>query len=337
MLSLKPSHSMSKGLLTSFGILIAIILQLTACSGQKGKQLQQWLHEDTGSYSAAISPDNRLLLTGAIGGFARVWDIQAHKVLYSVQHEEGNEGGIIDAQFSDNGRYLVTIEPESIARWSVDDGRLVGFWAWPDLRTVAISASGRYALLGMRTKQAIYFDMQEGEMVYVFPHHEKVNSVALSQDGRFALTGSDDWHASLWNLATGEHVWARNLEYKVSHVELSDDGSFAFANAYVGKSRIFTTDSKGSIVTELDVKERGMTVVSADFSDDNQVLATGRAAKGIDIWDIQTGKNTRHWLPEVKHRVQPDSATILDLNLNSDSSELMSESSTGIGQLWSLR
>lgn len=328
---------MSNRFLMGICALFAGVSLLAACSGEKGNQIQQWLHEDTGSYSAAISADNRLLLTGAIGGFARVWDIQSHKVLYSVQHEEGSHGGIIDAQFSDNGRYLVTIEPGSLARWEVDDGRLVGFWAWPDLRAVAVSASGRYALLGMRTKQAIYFDMQEGKMVYVFPHHEKVNSVALSKDGRFALTGSDDWHASLWNIATGEHIWARNLEYKISHVELSDDGSFAFANAFVGKSRIFTTDSNGSLVSELDVKERGMTVVSADFSDDNRVLATGRAAKGIDIWDIQSGSNTRHWLPEVKHKVQPDSATILDLNLNSDSSELMSESSTGIGQLWSLR
>ena len=328
---IQPLHQFSRLLLAGL-----ILVGLLACSGNKGKELQQWLHEDTGSYAATISDDGTLLLTGAIGGFGRVWDVQQNKVLYSVQHEDNDEGGIIAAEFSADNRFLVTMEQQSIARWSVEDGRLLGLWQWPDLRALAISASGRYALIGMKAKQAIYFDMQEGKMVYVFPHHEKITSVDVSRDGRFALTGSDDWHASLWNLASGEHIWSRNLEYKISRVELSDDGELALANAYVGQSKIFTTDSQGSLVSQLEVKSRGMTLVSADFSDDGLILASGRASKGIDIWDVRTGKNIKSWLPQVKHKVQPDSATILDLNISADKATLLSESSTGIGQLWSL-
>lgn len=317
--------------------LFSLPLLLSCSDVEKGKELRSWLHEDTGSYGATISDDLRYLLTGSIGGYGRVWDVEDSKVLYSVQHEDNDEGGIIAARFSSDNRYLVTIEQQSIARWSMSDGRLVGYWKWPDLRAVAISASGRYALIGMKASQAIYFDMQQGEMIYVFPHHEKITSVDVSKDGRFALTGSDDWHASLWNLATGEHVWSKNMEYKISHVELSDDGSLALANAFVGQSKIFSTNSTGDLVSQLEVKERGMTVVSADFSDDGQILATGRAAKGIDIWDVRSGKKLKSWRPEVKHKVQPDSATILDLKLSSDNSSLLSESSNGIGQLWSLK
>ncbi len=315
---------------------IILFMSIVGCT-DKGQEIQQWMHEDTGSYGATISADNKYLLTGSIGGYGRVWDVANNEVIYSVQHKENNEGGLIAAKFSDNGKFLVTIEQQSIARWFLADGHLVGYWSWPDLRDVAVSESGRYALIGMKANQAIYFDMQDGKMVYVFPHHEKITSVALSRDGRFALTGSDDWHASLWNLATGEHIWSKNMKYKISHVELSDDGEFAMANAYVGQTKIFSTDSKGTLVSQLDVKSRGMTVVSADFSDDAGILATGRAAKGIDIWDVKTGLSIRSWLPEVKHKVQPDSATILDLNISSDKTQLLSESSTGIGQLWSIK
>jgi len=315
---------------------IMLLMSIVGCS-DKGQEIQQWLHEDTGSYGATISADNKYLLTGSIGGYGRVWDVEKNEVIYSVQHKENNEGGLIAAKFSDNGKFLVTIEQQSIARWFMADGHLVGYWSWPDLRDVAVSENGRYALIGMKASQAIYFDMQDGKMVYVFPHHEKITSVALSRDGRFALTGSDDWHASLWNLATGEHIWSKNMKYKISHVELSDDGDFAMANAYVGQTKIFATDSKGTLVSQLDVKSRGMTVVSADFSDGASILATGRAAKGIDIWDVKTGESIRSWLPEVKHKVQPDSATILDLNISSDKTQLLSESSTGIGQLWSIK
>jgi WD40 repeat protein len=230
--------------------LIALLLTLAACT-DRGDELKRWVHEATGSYSSAFSPDGKYLITGAVEGFGRVWDVEKNKVLYSVQHEESDEGGIIAAAFSADNRFLVTIEQQSIARWQVKDGKLLGFWQWPDLRDVAISANGRYALIGMKRNQAIYFDMREGKMVYVFAHHEKINSVSLSRDGRFALTGSDDWHASLWDLTTGEFIWAKNLKYKISQVELSDDGEFAYAGAYVGQSKIFSTDKKGTLVSTL--------------------------------------------------------------------------------------
>jgi WD40 repeat protein len=306
---------------------------LVACSEQK-QALDTWVHADTGSYGAAISPDGKHLLTGEIGGFARVWDLQTNQVKYSLQHEEGAEGGVIDADFSEHGEVLVTIEQNSIARWVVASGRLTGYWAWPGLTDVAVSADGRHALIGSKDRQAVYFDMVDGKMRYVFPHHHKVTSVALSKDGRFALTGSDDWHASLWDLATGEHLWSKNMKYKISLVALSDDGELALAGAYIGDAHIYATRGEGSLVSRLD--EVKMTLVSADFSDDNRTLATGRAAKAIDIWDVASGKRRETWKPRVKHRVQPDSATILDLKLDANARTLISESSAGIGQRWAV-
>lgn len=311
-------------------------LLLTACA-DRGEEIKRWEHEDTGEYSAAFSDDGKYLLTGSIGGYGRVWDIDANKVLYSVQHKNSSEGGIIGADFSADGRILVVIEPTFLSRWRVSDGKLLGYWEWPDLRAVAVSANGRYALLGMKSNQSIYFDMQAGKMVYVFPHREKVNSVALSKDGRFALSGSDDWHVSLWNLATGEHVWSKNMEYKVALVSLSDDGELAMANAYIGPALIFSTDSEGRQLSKLALPPRGVTFTSADFSEDGKLLASGRASKGIDLWDVRSGKSRDFWIPRPKHYFQPDAATIIAININPGNKTLLTESSTGIGQLWALK
>jgi WD40 repeat protein len=313
--------------------LILICTLLSACSEPK-QALDTWVHADTGSYGAAISPDGKLLLTGEISGFARVWDLQTNQVKYSLQHEEGSAGGVVSAAFSESGDVLVTVEQNSIARWAIKSGRLTGYWSWPNLTDVAVSADGRYALIGSKDNQAVYFDMVQGKMRYVFPHHEKVTSVALSRDGRFALTGADDWHASLWDLSSGEHLWSKNLKYKISLVALSDDGELALAGAHIGDAHIYATRGKGSLVSRLD--EIKMTLVSADFSDDNRLLATGRAAKAIDIWEVSSGKLRETWKPKVKYKVQPDSATILDLKLDTNAKTLISESSTGIGQRWAI-
>ena len=79
----------------------------------------------------------------------------------------------------------------------------------------------------------------------------------------------------------------------------------------------------------------GHFVNGADRPDDNRTLATGRAAKAIDIWDVQTGKRRETWKPTVRYN-RPDSATILDLVLADNGRTLISESSSGIGQRWAL-
>ena len=315
-------------------LLLGLLSILSACSENK-KALKTTVHADTGSYSAAISPDRKYLMTGAIGGFGRVWDLRKNKVLFSLQHQDSDGGGMTAAAFSQRSEILVTMEQQSLARWRVSSGKLIGYWSWPDLTDIDVSADGRYALIASKANQAVYFDMQDGKMVYVFPHHEKVTSVSLSKDGRYALTGSDDWHASLWDLKNGKHLWSKNMKYKISLVELSDDGRFALVNAFIGDAHIYRTQGRGNLLSKLD--DIRMTLVSADFSDNGHILATGRAAKSIDIWDVASGQRTETWRPKVKHLVQPDSATILDLKLEPNAKTLISESSTGIGQSWALK
>ncbi len=315
-------------------LFLTLVVLLAACSENK-QALDTWTHAETGSYGAVISPDGKYLMTGAIGGYGRLWDLAKNKVLFSLQHEENDQGGIIDGAFSQLSDVLVTVEQQSLARWSSKTGRLTGYWSWPNLTDVDVSADGRYALIGSKDNQAIYFDLVEGKMRYVFPHHEKVTSVSLSKDGRFALTGSNDWHASLWDLSDGKHLRSKNMKYKISLVLLSDDGEYALANAFIGDAKIFSTAGKGQLVSRLD--EVRMTLVSADFSDNNRILASGRAARSIDIWDVASRQRKESWMPTVKEKVQPDSATILDLKLDTNAKTLISESSTGIGQRWALK
>ncbi len=314
-------------------ILLAIV-SLMSCEN-KGHAIKTTIVDDHGTYGAAISPNGQYLLSGSISGFGRVWDIKKGKVLYTVQHEDNKDGGMIAAQFSADSSVLVTMEQGSIARWDVSDGRLTGYWKWPDSRALAVSGDGRFALIGLKSKQAIYFDMVKGKMVYVFAHHEKITSVALSKNGRFALTGSDDWHASLWDLGNeGKHVWSKNMEYKISNVSLSDDGKLAFANAFIRGSKIFSTGKKGQLIAEL--PEHKMTVVSSDFSDKNKILATGRASQGIDLWDVKTGKNINHWQPAIKEIKQPNASAIVDIKLLKRNKQLVTISGLGIVQTWDL-
>jgi WD40 repeat protein len=329
---INPKNIMRKKL--TLLLLLCMLTLLSGCSDNK-VALKTVIHADIGSYSAAISSDLNYLMTGSIGGFGRLWDLTENKVLLSLKHQDSNGGSMIAAAFSARSEILVTMEQQSLARWRIPSGKLIGYWSWPNLTDIDVSADGRYALIGSKDNQAVYFDMQKGKMIYVFPHHQKVTSVSLSKDGRYALTGSNDWHVSLWDLKNGEHLWSKNMKYKISLVTLSDDGELALANAFIGETHIYNTRGKGDLLAKLEDKK--MTLMSADFSDNGRILAAGRASKSIDIWDVTTGKRNETWRPKVKHRVQPDSATILDLKLDTNARTLISESSTGIGQSWAIK
>jgi len=99
-------------------------------------------------------------------------------------------------------------------------------------------------------------------------------------------------------------------------------------------SKIFSTSKKGKLIAEL--PEHKMTVASSDFSDKNKILATGRTSRGIDLWDVKTGKNLSHWQPAIKEIVQPNTSTIVDLKLLKRNKRLVTISGLGIVQTWDL-
>lgn len=309
---------------------LALVGSLLACA-PKGDELKSWLHEETGSYSASFSPDGKYLLTGSISGFGRVWELSNNRVLFSVQHEDNDQGGIIAAAFSANNRVLVALEQNGLSRWQIPDGRLVGFWQLPRMNALTITPQGRFALIAMeQDNEAILFDMASGEVRQTLPHNDSVHAVAISPDERFAVTGSDDFFISYWSLQSGERLWSKSLGYKVAHLNFNADGTRLLANAYNSPAYILDPQSGKTLLT---LDKPRLTVVSSDFSPNGRKLAIGRALKGIEIYDVATGQRLQYWQPPVKESVQPNAATILALRFI-DNQQLLSESSIGLGQLW---
>ena len=61
--------------------------------------------------------------------FGRVWGLQQNKVLFSLQHQDNKSGGMTAAAISEPSEILVTMGHQSLARWWVSTGKLIGYWA----------------------------------------------------------------------------------------------------------------------------------------------------------------------------------------------------------------
>jgi WD40 repeat protein len=94
------------------------------------------------------------------------------------------------------------------------------------VKSVAISADGRWILTGSADRTARFWDGATGECLRVFEGHKHwINSVALSADGAWAASASGDNTLRLWNTRNGEcaRVFQGHTDW-VSSVALSVDG-----------------------------------------------------------------------------------------------------------------
>ena len=311
-------------------LILSMLLVASACT-KSSKAKKTWNLASEGIFSAAFS--NHYALLGSTGGKAGLWDLGKKSLLFTWQHGKDQNAGIVAAALASNEQYAVTAERDSLAWWRVKDGKLMGSWGFPFIKSISLSKDGKFALIGMHDR-ALYFALQYGQTIYSFDHERPVGATALSEDGKFALTGSDDTTAKLWLLDSGtlRHTWKHRS--KIASVAISAKSHYAVTCEALGKTQIWSPKT-GKLKRSIGPKV--MTVTSAAFSPNEKYLATGRSSQRIDLWQVKSGKSLKYWTPKKTTIWRPSAATILALEFTGRGKSLLSAASNGYAQLWKVR
>ncbi len=309
---------------------ISLLFAAPGCT-KTSKAKKTWNLAKEGVFSATFSKQYALM--GSTSGKAILWELGKKNVLHTWQHGKDAEGGVVAVDISGDEKYAITAERNSLAWWRIKDGKLLGSWGFPFIKSVSLSKDGRFALIGMN-ERALYFALQYGKTVYRFDHQGPVGATALSADGKFALTGSDDTTAKLWQLENGKlrHTW--NHRSKIASVAISAKSRFAATSEALGETRIWSPKS-GKL--KRTVGPKVMTISSAAFSPNEKYLATGRTSQRIDLWRIKSGKSMKSWIPKKADDWRPSASTILALEFTGKGKALLSAASNGYAQMWKVR
>ncbi len=173
--------------------------------------------------SVIFSPDGRLALSIIYNDNREesdkrevviIWDVAAGK---EIRRLKGNANAAV---FSPDGRYILTGGSEQNEKaaggfigdlriWNTATGKEVRRFSGQtsEIRSIAYSHDGRFALSGGYDKIVRLWDISTGKEVRQFSGHASVpNAVVFSRDGRFAVSGSEDATTRIWDIASGSEL-----------------------------------------------------------------------------------------------------------------------------------
>lgn len=273
-------------------LIIVLTSLLVACSSSNSPT-QQWEVAVRGVYSACLAADGNHALVGSIHHGGSYWQVNPAERVYDWNHQAETLTGVLSCALSDNDRYASTAEHRKIVLWNAQTGE--AFWLWEapaNIKDMALSNDGQFALLGLDNYQAVLFDIQNGGVKSRLAHEGVVQTVSMSRDRQWAMTGGGDSNVKVWDLRTGKNVYSWQLNNQIKVVALTQNGQLGFAASHRDDSVLWDL-SNGNELARL--PQHNGYYQSARFNQDATQLLTGSSSGQVILWDVASAQKLKSW------------------------------------------
>jgi WD40 repeat protein/tRNA A-37 threonylcarbamoyl transferase component Bud32 len=331
-----------------------------AATGERLAALS-WPGSDRGgTWSAELSADGRLALTGAGGGcsnlgcYPTLWDAGTGKRLFTLVPSGESAGSTgSGAALSPDGRWAVTThgvqtyQPDRVVHlWDTATGRevaaLKGHRA--QVRAAAFSPDGRLVVSASDDGTARVWATGLGEDAErAGGRWARVGLACLSPDGRRLVTNSsgvglvqsDTFTAHVWDVATGRqlsHCQGGHTSY-LQALAFSPDGEQVTTGSNDGTARVWAA-ATGKELAVLPGHSGG--VIDVSFSPDGRRVLTVDRDNTARVWGAQTGQCVctlrRAGLPIQVAHFNPDGLRVLTVSIGRWGSTPGPKNE--VGQIW---
>ncbi|MFT6529571.1 MAG: WD40 repeat protein [Psychrosphaera sp.] len=219
-----------------------------------------------------------------------------------------------------------------------------------NIRAIDVSNEGKHILIGKSNGVVVHINTTTGRRLEFLGHQQvlfddeqkpfhinnAINSVALSPNGLYALSGSSDQSAYLWSTKTGQVIYKFQHHNRVVQVALDAQARFAFT-ADTGSQASIWDLTTGNLVSQLQYVNRQEVFSFARFSHNGKMLVTGAPTRKLSLWDVQTGKQIKEWLVSPRKNSRPASAVVYSAAFINNDTQITSESSSGLNEVWDIK
>jgi WD40 repeat protein len=158
---------------------------------------------------------------------------------------------------------------------------------------LALSPDGRMAISGCNSSGVRCWYMETGKTdVYYAHEYNRVTCFAFSPDGRQIVSAATDGEISIWDLEKGKLVvQERTQEHDemISVVAISPSGNWLASGSDDTTVIIWDTQLGQFKGLRFILKGHTSPIVSAEFSQDDRMLATGCRNHVVRVWEAATG------------------------------------------------
>ena len=289
---------------------------------ETGEELRSFLgHDSSEIYSAAISPDESLLITGDKKGVLKIWDLAS---ILSGEIEIKHMGQVNTVVVSPDNRHALSASSDKSAIiWDLETGRarhvLTGH------RDLFVNAQtfvskGREAVTSC-SGEMFFWDVESGERTREFRHHNQLygfEGMTFYDEERKVVIGDTIRSLYHWDL---EDASSRAQKIKgrtafCNHFAWSEDERYVLSNCYFNKSDDYDWDDDG---------ER----VPADPDDPRPFN------NGVQRWDMETLELDHEYYPEILRGTDEDTEYPSRVLLDEARDLVIGGSSQGPIHLWS--
>lgn len=303
---------------------------------QTGRELRVLPSQGGEVTNVAFSPDGQYLVASSLNfqdsqgveqpGTARVWRVATGERVAELG--DTAYGGVWSADFSPDGRWLVTASEDNTARlWEVGSWRkradLIGHSG--RVSRAVFSPDGRQILTASADLTARLWDAATAQSRFELAGHTAyVLDGNFSPDSKSVVTTSLDGVARLWDTEKGRELAVlRGHTAGVFSGMFDHSGQWVLTSSGDGTARIWAARTRPSL-HELRGHSQGLT--GLDFSGDGQRLATASQDGTARIWDTGRGG--------IIATLQGHRDVVNSVALNADGSRAVTASNDGTARVW---
>lgn len=315
--------------------LVVVLLGISACT-PKPQQEQRHERSPSRTQAADISQDGSFSLVATSEHGLLLIDLDAQQPVHNWQHEQDGVAQIVGVAISPDNKVAVAASRETIAIWDIDSGAVLGYWRLEEaaIRDIAVSNRGRHLIIARADGVVLVFEPDSGRRLEFFGHSEGVNSIDVSGNGRYVISGSDDRRALIWRTDNAQVIQQYESDGRINRVRFNPDGSSALVAS--SQTAVVMRLTSGEVVSELKHRTRHKSFLSAAFSKDGKWLVTGSPSRHLEVWRVEDGKRMKSIQVKGRSSEHPPRAAILATAFSTDSQHVITESSAGFGERWSV-
>jgi WD40 repeat protein len=314
-----------------------------------GKKINEWqvAQGNRGAEEIAISPNGEWLTTGT-DGTVEVYSVGTWKQVFTIKPLSFDfcGGCRVQIDFSPDSRYLIKATSKEIARYDVNDGKLVTLYSKEaeDIKSVSVSPDGKLISVIEKNRVSVY-DFQNGDLQKTIdPGIEaELNSVTFTTGGKQLLIACDNNVVLIYDVATGKKkgeltgllnqrekgglaydpnsYWDSNIAKYVrfkNNLLLSRDNKTLLKGKFGDKIKRWNIASGK---TEMEYVGHQKAALCYQYSRDGKRLLTGGGDGTIILWNAEKG-DTIFTIKSYQH-------PIFDVHFNSDETQILSSSWDG--------